>query len=394
MVLIPILVLLWSHTEAVAPMYEHSLVRKIKEASTWQQAISLLPPRSQLNNSPHILSAAISILPSTEWRRAMDLWGSIENPDKALLHCYLGCLCKAGRGKEAEGALFNPPIRQPDNHSLNLVLMCYRANHEWRGVLRIMEMAREKMPDPPDVYPFVTAIKACAECERFSDAAKLLRDCWDTQSDSPGSQSFWSSCSVYPSPTLVSSSRVEEELINAQEYLWKMWSQCMLAQIKVNLINDIKCGKLTPKDETETYKLYNSLGKAADEGIMPSFTSAGARSGYLIDKLVARASRTADFIREIQKSRKLRNLIKYPLISIGGGPGFDLVGHCLIKNFEELCLDTRRQKDEDQELPMILDLEPGRSYAIILFSQFNYLDYHSFYVRMGGMCMRSKKGNA
>ena len=182
--------------------------------------------------------------------------------------------------------------------------------------------------------------------------------------------------------------------MNAQEYLWKMWSQCMLAQIKVNLTNDIKCGKLTPKDETETCKLYNSLGKAADEGIMPSFISAGARSGYLMDKLVARASRTADFIREIQKSLKIRNLMEYPLISIGGGPGFDIVGHSLVKSFEDLCLDIRRQKDKDQELPMILDLEPGRTYAIFLFSRLNYLTYHSSFVRMGRMCARSKQGNA
>ena len=280
MILISLIVLLWLHTEALAPTYEQSLVRKIKAASDWQQAISLLPSKSELSNFPHVLSAAISILPSTEWRRAIDLWNCIEHADEALLHSYLGCLCKAGRGKEAEDTLFHlRVVQQPDNHSLNLVLMCYRAHHEWYSVLRVMKKAKEIMSEPPDVYPYVTAIKTCIECQRFNEAAEFLRDCWESQSDFPGSQSFWSTSSIFPFPTLISSDRAEKELISTQEYLWKMWSQYILVQIKDNLENEVKYDRLTPKDEVDTYKLFTLLGNAADEGIMPSFKSAGARSG-------------------------------------------------------------------------------------------------------------------
>ena len=353
--------------------YERSLVRKIK-SSSWQQAIALLPSPSELRSSPHVVSAAISMLPCTEWRIAKELWDSVECPDRALMHSYLGCLSKARRGREAEETLFNHQLFQKqDSHSLNLVLMSYRATCEWDSVVRVLVSARERMTDPPDIYSYITAIKACIDCKQFTIAAELLRDCWEDQSDSPGSQSFWSTSSISSIfPTRVSSEKVEEELILTQEYFWRAWSQCNLAQIKTNLQNEMKYGALTQKNSIDTFKLFVALGDAADEGVMPSFSSAGARSGYLIDKLLARAGRTADFIREIQKYYSARNRSKLidvvgcSLVSIGGGPGFDFAAHSLLQAFRDLCLGRERSNNERKIAALVLDLEPGILYGITL----------------------------
>jgi hypothetical protein len=105
-----------------------------------------------------------------------------------------------------------------------------------------------------------------------------------------------------------------------------------------------------PVNREEFENLAFRLGVAADTGEMPSFSDAGARSGYALD-FFCRARNLADFLIDrdhpsfpaywseaLHHSPLLQQnssdyLPKFRLASIGGGPGYDFVAAVLVALF-------------------------------------------------------------
>ena len=81
---------------------------------------------------------------------------------------------------------------------------------------------------------------------------------------------------------------------------------------------------------------------------MPSFESSGARSGYTLAHLVPRTSKLADLV-QLEEPAWLRSAVERAtahalsggeVVSIAGGPGFDLTALALLRGFGRLPLPT------------------------------------------------------
>lgn len=131
-----------------------------------------------------------------------------------------------------------------------------------------------------------------------------------------------------------------------------------------------------PVHREEFENLAFRLGVAADTGEMPSFSDAGARSGYALD-FFCRARNLADFLFDrdhasfpafwtgaLQESALLMQQqvpnTGQPLLrmaSIGGGPGYDFVAAALVAMFASSGNDQARR--QPKILATILDYEEG-----------------------------------
>jgi hypothetical protein len=96
-----------------------------------------------------------------------------------------------------------------------------------------------------------------------------------------------------------------------------------------------------PVDAQSTEELEFQLGIAADNGEMPSFSDPGSRSGYALDFLPCRVRRLSDTLLMKGKNEPLaialQDALRVPgerrVVSIGGGPGYDHIGLCLVAAF-------------------------------------------------------------
>ncbi|KAL3769612.1 hypothetical protein ACHAWO_011558 [Cyclotella atomus] len=107
---------------------------------------------------------------------------------------------------------------------------------------------------------------------------------------------------------------------------WHHYRRCGTESIRYELSQLLP----HPVDQAELNSLSFSLGVAADVGEMPSFESAGARSGYAMDYF-CRARLLADLLIQLGNEAELTK--KCHLTSIGGGPGFDYVAAALVSLF-------------------------------------------------------------
>lgn len=127
---------------------------------------------------------------------------------------------------------------------------------------------------------------------------------------------------------------------------WNNWCTKAIDAIRYELSENLPLAA----DKEAFEILFYQLGVAADEGIMPPFSHAGARAAYALE-FFSRARGLGDLFCEahgtfyplpefwkqhIQNSPILGKEVQssqYNITSIGGGPGFDFVGAALAATF-------------------------------------------------------------
>lgn len=120
---------------------------------------------------------------------------------------------------------------------------------------------------------------------------------------------------------------------------WKNWLRMSIDAIRDDLSKDL----LSPIDKEEFERLFYRLGVAADTGKMPSFSDAGARSGYALE-FFCRARYLAEIYMDVYETKRKplpqywidalmetpmlgsgdfdqENNQPYGVVSLGGGPG-------------------------------------------------------------------------
>ena len=125
---------------------------------------------------------------------------------------------------------------------------------------------------------------------------------------------------------------------------WIQWRGMAIDSIRYNLSRNLP----TPSDKANFENLFFRLRVAADVGEMPSFTDAGARSGYALE-FFCRGRNLANIFLDplfyddypqqwentLLKSPMLGAVTSQPynIISLGGGPAFDHVGAALAATY-------------------------------------------------------------
>lgn len=140
---------------------------------------------------------------------------------------------------------------------------------------------------------------------------------------------------------------------------WRFWSDSCLDAIRYHLSHQLPY----PPDENGFNELFYRLGAAADDGKMPSFGNAGARSAYALE-FFCRARMLADLLFDLdnptmpsfwkdaceekqllcspnkQSSINKKNDAaaeeapqQFNMLSLGGGPGYDYVGALLAETY-------------------------------------------------------------
>jgi hypothetical protein len=130
---------------------------------------------------------------------------------------------------------------------------------------------------------------------------------------------------------------------------WRHWIESSVPSIRYELSENLP----HPVNPDRFASLAFSLGVAADVGKMPSFSDAGARSGYALD-FFCRARLLADFLIDVDnpslppfwkdvvrehsvlggtRSTSAEAQAPLTLTSIGGGPGFDFVAAAMVSTF-------------------------------------------------------------
>lgn len=118
-------------------------------------------------------------------------------------------------------------------------------------------------------------------------------------------------------------------------------------------------------DDESTAALMKALGGAADEGVMPTqFAIDGARSGYSIEK-INRSLRIADFLLAALDLTELSSLLACPIVSLGGGPGFDFVSAAILHEFIGMIQKQTRKGVN----ALVLDIEPGWKSCVVAFDR-------------------------
>ena len=156
---------------------------------------------------------------------------------------------------------------------------------------------------------------------------------------------------------------------------WRHWRTLAIESIRSDLSENLP----HPADKAKFENLFFRLGVAADQGEMPSFSDAGARSGYALeffcrarnladlftmDTFNPRYSLSKEWVDAMLKTPMLGgkklpddDMEEFRMVSLGGGPGFDFVGAALAAYF-----NTIGKTNDDDMLPIhatILDYEEG-----------------------------------
>ena len=302
----------------------------------WPIAITLLDDhQSDLERDRYAVSATISLLGQAgEFERALGLFHSVAVPDLALYHSTLVALAKSRQGAKAESLLWC--ITPLDCYSLNLVLMAHR--DDWKSSFRIAKAAQTKGV-LLDVNNYFQVISACLDSDQYDEAGKLLIE-------------------VQQSLLLKREDAVVKQTFRKiLDYFWKTYSHSRIHSIRALVSRDPSMGET---NSAATKALLTALGCAADEGVMrhEHFSTEGARVGYCIQK-INRSIRLADFLLSATSFdyAVLEHLLALPIVSLGGGPGFDFVGAAILSDFLHLTGQSFRRRDGVRTL--VADLEPG-----------------------------------
>jgi len=193
---------------------------------------------------------------------------------------------------------------------------------------------------------------------------------------------------------------------------WRQYSQSVLEQIQHELAQNLP----HPINQTATDQLTWDLGNAADDGIMPSFSNAGARAGYALGLLQSRARMLADLLQgdTVEPPFDDNNNLLFlnttctnrhcNLLSIGGGPGYDFLGAALVASFHNeraafaakapAGYGTRNQKCTNTNLTIratVYDYEPGWTDLVetmtrVAHSIFPTSSANNYQCHFGGRC--------
>ena len=156
---------------------------------------------------------------------------------------------------------------------------------------------------------------------------------------------------------------------------WRRYSELGVESIRSYLSTHLP----HPVDEDATTALTAALGKAVDEGTMPSFEEPGARAGYALG-LFGRARLLADllFLDTVEpvfvhreNKEKIRNLLPNGMIhnnsricniiSLGGGPGYDFVAAALVASFENECAAFAKRNSRKRTKSTLQSTRPSLS---------------------------------
>lgn len=154
---------------------------------------------------------------------------------------------------------------------------------------------------------------------------------------------------------------------------WKGWLTWRIQAIE-SIRYDLSQSLPHPTDKIKFENLFFRLGVAADMGEMPSFSDAGARSGYALE-FFARARNLGDlYIDALTLNSNfafpcfwLESMLETPMVgadgqepyhmvSLGGGPGFDFVGAALASSFSAKTSEKVQSRTIEAT---ILDYEEG-----------------------------------
>lgn len=340
-------------------------INKIKacKSNQWQNAVQIIEQMPEVDR--FAISSAITICGRDgQWQKALELFGLIQEPDLPLQHAILGALQKSGQGNKAEELLCTHRRNRgcPDQHSINLVLLACR--HDWESAVRVLKLTKTWMMETtgeiPELSTYISVIRACGDDKAFDHAFSVIREMRShyIHGDNRGKNN--------------------EIIAEIEGNIYRQFSKEWLLKLKEIIEHD---NQLPAVDKDATTELICALGCAADEGIMPSFSLSGARSGYTIDKLVSRTSRIADLLLEAFPSEHgsddLYQMLSSRIISLGGGPGFDFLGACLLGNYI-LCAEGI-EKGRLSSIPIdtvVLDYEPGwREYNTAMLHAVNQHPY-------------------
>jgi hypothetical protein len=345
------------------------VVARIKSltGAEWPAALEELDELEDSGNVFAVCAAVAVCGRGGQWQVALKLLDRVPEPDYPLYHAVLGALAKARCGSEAEFLLFGRMKKAGlsiDSYSLNEVVAAYRG--DWKQAVRIMEAAaswrQASGGESPKMGTYIAVIRACADGGAFDEAMAWLM--------------LARQVTQLPAQLKSNSRQLENALDNdllalstLEQALWRQWSKNELSWVQrvvalscrpsessgddSDLSGLFSFDRLAPVDRSATKELFNALGTSADEGFMPKFDNAGARSGYLVQKLVARSSRVADFLvavddlslrRQSKRGTLLQGVVgdilstpsKTRVISLGGGPGMDAVAVTLLADYQRL----------------------------------------------------------
>lgn len=126
---------------------------------------------------------------------------------------------------------------------------------------------------------------------------------------------------------------------------WRRYYEYYVRQIQESWS---KC--LPREDAQEAKRLKLALTLSTTQGVLVDFNHAGARSGYVFEKLRIRGAYLVDLL--IRPEISFWDLYKHPsrVVSVGGGPGFDAVGMQLLGDF---------LGEHGSFTHEVIDIEPG-----------------------------------
>ena len=153
-------------------------------------------------------------------------------------------------------------------------------------------------------------------------------------------------------------------------WLWRTYSRAQLHAIRLRLRRD----ETLSTDADATASLLAALSRSTTTGQMPCFQNEQALAGYTDFHLINRASKVADVLRAREPSwlpAAAASVVRRPVISLGGGPAYDLAALAVLRSFVEMAAAPPPAKDAPtaasaQAIPPpvhVLDYEPRWSVA-------------------------------
>ncbi|EOD04818.1 hypothetical protein EMIHUDRAFT_220567 [Emiliania huxleyi CCMP1516] len=292
-----------------------------KARRSWQDALALLREMEHLRvpaDAFHYTAAMTCCTKAGEWQQALRLLDELVHsgtqPDLSCFNAALSACASAGRPQEAASILQQMPRCgvEPSAACLSAAGQACTAAGDWEGALRLFDEMSARAGLTPAFGDYKKAIDAARAGGDTARVAKLA---------------------------LAASALRPRPRPHMQAWLWGLWR---VAEIKL-LLTELQ-HELPAVDEAATAKLLRDLSTAAQCGTMPDFGHGGARSGYTLAHLGNRASKVAGlfqldeppWLRAALVQGATHGMSGGEVLSVAGGPGFDLVALALVRGFEGL----------------------------------------------------------
>ena len=305
----------------------------------WAQAVALIETPAACADV-YAASAAISCCAKAgEWRRAVELLRRVSSPDRACFNSAVNACARARSETEAAASCASSLVDEMSERGLDPVASSYTAvgkaamhAGDWRSALDAIDQI-ERLGLEPQYSDIKLAITAATRGRQWERVASLASSVHGLR--------------VAPSE-------------GQREWMWRIWSDAQLRRVHANL----EASASVQVDASATASLQRELTAAVRSGVMPSFESSGARSGYTLSHLLTRTRKVADSLR-LTEPGWLQAAVEEGLdadavcVSLGGGPGFDFAALAMLRAF-----DGDNGVDESGERmgrALVLDYEAGWS---------------------------------